>query len=83
MTQTLSSREFRAHLSEAIDRAKSGDATVVTRNGRAVGAFVPMEVLEQARAREEEELRRLVEERRNSPTVPIADVMAETLARDE
>ncbi|WP_017584133.1 type II toxin-antitoxin system Phd/YefM family antitoxin [Nocardiopsis valliformis] len=83
MTQTLSSREFRAHLSEAIDRAKSGDATVVTRHGRAVGAFVPMEVLEQARVREEEELRRLVEERRNSPTVPIADVMAETLARDE
>jgi hypothetical protein len=56
---------------------------VVTRNGRAVGAFVPMEVLERARAQEEEELRRLVEERRNSPTVPLADVMAETLARDE
>lgn len=83
MTETLTSREFRAHLSEAIDRAKSGDATVVTRNGRAVGAFVPMDVLEQARAREEEELRRLVEERRDSPTVPLADVMAETLARDE
>ncbi|GHC94624.1 hypothetical protein GCM10007079_45270 [Nocardiopsis terrae] len=82
MTQTLSSREFRAHLSEAIDRAKSGEATVVTRNGRAAGAFVPMEVLEQARAREEE-LRRLIEESRDSPTVPLADVMAETLARDE
>ncbi|MFL1380515.1 MULTISPECIES: type II toxin-antitoxin system Phd/YefM family antitoxin [unclassified Nocardiopsis] len=83
MTETLSAREFRAHLSEAIDRAKAGDSTVVTRNGKAVGAFVPMEVLEQARRRDEEELRRLIEERRNSPTVSLAEVMAETLERDE
>ncbi|MFC4560366.1 type II toxin-antitoxin system Phd/YefM family antitoxin [Nocardiopsis mangrovi] len=83
MTQTVSSREFRTHLSEAIDRAKAGDATVVTRNGRAVGAFVPMEVLEQARQRDEDELRRLIDERRDSPTVSLAEVMSETLARDE
>ncbi|MDA8370870.1 MAG: type II toxin-antitoxin system prevent-host-death family antitoxin [Nocardiopsaceae bacterium] len=83
MTETLTSREFRAHLSEAIDRAKAGDATVVTRNGKAVGAFVPMEVLEQARQRDEEELRRLIDERRDSSTVPMAEVMAETLERDE
>jgi len=83
MTKTVSSREFRSHLSEAIDRAQAGDSTVVTRNGRAVGAFVPLEVLEQARLHDEEELRRLIEERRNSRTVPMAEVMAETLERDE
>ncbi|MFV2197638.1 type II toxin-antitoxin system Phd/YefM family antitoxin [Nocardiopsis sp. LOL_012] len=83
MTETLSSREFRAHLAEAIDRVKAGESTVVTRNGRAVGAFVPMEVLERARRHDEEELRRLIEERRDSPTVPMTEVMAETLGRDE
>ncbi|WP_461001619.1 type II toxin-antitoxin system Phd/YefM family antitoxin [Streptomonospora sediminis] len=83
MTQTISAREFRMHLADVIDRAKAGDPTVVTRNGKAVGAFVPMEVLEQARQSDEEELRRIVEERRDSATVPMADVMAETLARDE
>ena len=83
MTQTLSSREFRTHLSEVLDRAKSGGTTVVTRNGRPVGAFVPMEVLEQARLREEAELRRIVEERRDSPTVSLTEVLAETLERDE
>jgi prevent-host-death family protein len=83
MTQTLSSRDFRAHLADVIDRAKAGDATVVTRNGRAVGAFVPMEVLERARRHDEEELRRLIDERKDSPTVPMSEVMAETLGRDE
>jgi prevent-host-death family protein len=83
MTETLSSRDFRAHLSDAIDRARAGDTTVVTRNGRAVGAFVPMEVLERARRQEEAELRRLIEERKDSPTVPMSEVMAETLERDE
>ncbi|WP_344969767.1 type II toxin-antitoxin system Phd/YefM family antitoxin [Salinactinospora qingdaonensis] len=79
--QTLSTREFREHLADAIDRAKLGEATVVTRNGKAVGAFVPMEVLEEARRRDEEEIERLIEERRDSPTVPLAEVMAETLER--
>jgi len=83
MAETITSRHFRAHLSEVIDRARAGDSTVVTRNGRPVGAFVPMEVLEQARLREEEELRRIIEERRDSSTVSLAEVMAETLERDE
>ena len=83
MAETLTSKEFRAHLSEATDRARLGGVTVVTRNGRAVGAFVPVEDLEQAREHEGEEVRRRIEERRYSSTVPLADVMAETLARDE
>ncbi|WP_157982502.1 type II toxin-antitoxin system Phd/YefM family antitoxin [Nocardiopsis sp. FIRDI 009] len=83
MTDTISSREFRAHLAEVIDRAKAGDTTIVTRNGKAVGAFVPMEVLERARRSDEEELRRLIEERQDSPTVSMAEVMAETLERDD
>ncbi|MUL42382.1 type II toxin-antitoxin system Phd/YefM family antitoxin [Streptomonospora sp. PA3] len=82
MTETVSVREFRARLAEVIDRARAGDSTVVTRNGNAVGAFVPLEVLEQARQRDEEELRRLIEERRDSPTVSMAAVMAETPGRD-
>jgi prevent-host-death family protein len=82
MTEALAFREFRARLAEVIDRAEAGDSTVVTRNGRAVGAFVPMEVFERVGWHDEEELRRLVDEREDSPSVPMSEVMAETLGRD-
>lgn len=42
----LAAGEFRSRLSEVIDRAEAGLSTIVTANGEAVGAFVPMEVLE-------------------------------------
>jgi len=39
----LSVRDARARFAEVIDRAEAGTPTVVTRNGRAVAAVVPME----------------------------------------
>jgi prevent-host-death family protein len=39
----LSVREARAHFAEVITRAQSGTPTIVTRNGQAVAAVVPIE----------------------------------------
>ncbi len=39
----LSAREARAHFAEVIKRAEDGTPTVVTRNGQAVAAVVPIE----------------------------------------
>lgn len=39
----LSVRDARAHLAEVISRAQTGTPTVITRNGQAVAAVVPIE----------------------------------------
>ena len=39
----LSVRDARAHFAEVITRAQSGTPTIVTRNGQAVAAVVPIE----------------------------------------
>ncbi|WP_250283800.1 type II toxin-antitoxin system Phd/YefM family antitoxin [Frankia sp. CiP1_Cm_nod2] len=39
----LSARDARAHFAEVITRAQSGTPTVITRNGQAVAAVVPIE----------------------------------------
>ena len=39
----LSARDARAHFAEVIKRAEDGTPTVVTRNGQAVAAVVPIE----------------------------------------
>jgi prevent-host-death family protein len=39
----LSVRDARAHFAEVITRAQDGTATVITRNGQAVAAVVPIE----------------------------------------
>lgn len=83
VTSTVSARDFRAHFTDAIDRARHGDATVVTRNGKPVGAFVPVEILNQWQELEERELIRIAMKRRDSPIVPMAEVLGETLSRSE
>lgn len=39
----LSVRDARAHLAEVITRAQDGTPTIITRNGQAVAAVVPIE----------------------------------------
>lgn len=39
----LSVREARAHFAEVVSRAEGGTPTVITRNGRAIAALVPIE----------------------------------------
>jgi prevent-host-death family protein len=39
----LSVRDARAHLADVITRAQDGSPTVITRNGQAVAAVVPIE----------------------------------------
>jgi len=39
----LSVRDARAHLAEVITRAQAGTPTIITRNGQAVAAVVPIE----------------------------------------
>ena len=39
----LSVRDARAHFAEVVSRAEGGTPTVITRNGRAIAAVVPIE----------------------------------------
>ncbi|GAA1405668.1 hypothetical protein GCM10009639_52820 [Kitasatospora putterlickiae] len=81
--QTVSIREAREHLAAVVDRAERDEPTVITRRGREVAAVVPMELLREYRRWEEQELVRLIEERRAESTYSLEEVMAETLARPE
>ncbi|MET8704135.1 type II toxin-antitoxin system prevent-host-death family antitoxin [Kitasatospora sp. NPDC004723] len=81
--QTVSIREAREHLADVVDRAERDEPTVITRRGREVAAVVPIELLREYRRWEEQELVRLIEERRDEPTYSLEEVMAETLARPE
>ena len=80
-------RQAREHLAGIIDRAeRDGEPTVITRRGREVAAIVPIEVLRDYRLLEEQEVLRLINERRTADDGTrhsLEDVMAETLARTE
>lgn len=75
-------REARNRFAEVVDRASHDEATVLTRHGKRVAAIVPVEVLDAYRRWEDERALRLIEERRNGPTVSFDDVLRETLDRD-
>jgi prevent-host-death family protein len=81
---TESIRDLRAHLAEVVERADRDDqATVITRRGRPVAAVVSIEVLRKYQEWEERELNRIIDERMadRAGSVPLEDVIAETLAR--
>ena len=83
---TESIRDLRAHLAEVVERADRDDqATVITRRGKPVAAVVSIEVLRKYQEWEERELNRIIDERMadRSRGVPLEDVIAETLARNE
>jgi prevent-host-death family protein len=69
---TLSGREFRAHVASVIRAAEEdGHVTTVTRDGKPVGAFVPMFMLEKLAEWEDEQLaRRALEAQANDDGQP-------------
>ncbi|NEC06917.1 type II toxin-antitoxin system prevent-host-death family antitoxin [Streptomyces sp. SID7909] len=77
MTETVTVREARMHLAEVIDRAESGETTVVTRNGKRVAALVPIEVLDALDAAADELAAREAEAHRQDPTVGMAELLAD------
>jgi prevent-host-death family protein len=78
-------RQVRGHLADVVDLAAADQPTVVTRRGREVAAVVPVGMLRQFRAWEEAYLNALIDERmaNDAPGVPLAEVLRQTLARDE
>jgi prevent-host-death family protein len=85
MTVTLSTRELRDSLADVIDQAARDEVTIVTRRGREVAAVVPIAALAALREYEESQVAALIDASLadTSPSVPMADVIAETLARTE
>jgi prevent-host-death family protein len=78
-------REVREHLAAIVDLAVSDQSTVITRRGREVAAIVPVALLHQAQEAEERRINAIISERMASdePGTPLAEVMRETLARDD
>ncbi|MDA2813311.1 type II toxin-antitoxin system Phd/YefM family antitoxin [Nocardiopsis sp. RSe5-2] len=79
-------RMVRDHMAVVVDRAeRDGEPTVITRRGKEVAAVVPIELLRRYQRFEEQEIARIVRERMggSEPGIPLAQVMAETLARPE
>lgn len=88
MANTASVRELRDNLGQVLDRATyNHEVTVVTKRGREVAAVVPIELVREWERAEDEALLEIVKERMaedtGHPGVPLADVIAETLARPE
>ena len=76
----LSVRDARAHFAEVVSRAEGGTPTVITRNGRAVAAVVPIEdynALEDAIDRYfAREADRDLTEHPDAPTYSMSEVVA-------
>jgi prevent-host-death family protein len=76
----LSVRDARAHLAEVITRAQGGTPTIITRNGQAVAAVVPIEdfnALEDAIDRYfAREADRDLAENPDAPTYSMSEVVA-------
>jgi prevent-host-death family protein len=76
----LSVRDARAHFAEVITRAQDGTPTIVTRNGQAVAAVIPIEdfnALEDAIDRYfSKEADRDLAENPNAPTYSMSEVVA-------
>jgi prevent-host-death family protein len=82
-TPLEAARHARDHFSEIIER---DEPTIITRHGRAIAAVVPINDWWRYQELEENELRRVVAERRaeaDHPGYSLEQVLQETLARDE
>lgn len=84
----LSTREARDRLADVVDDARHGEATIITSRGRRVAAVVPVDMLDEYERLAEAADLAVIRERMSrvdggEPTVPMEDVIAETLARDE
>lgn len=85
MSETASIRELRDNLADIVDRASHNEVTTVTRRGRPVAAVVPIALVDEWRRWEEERVIAMIDESLADPcpSVPMSDVLAETLARPE
>lgn len=76
----LSARDARAHFADVITRAQTGSPTIITRNGQAVAAVVPIEdfeALEDAMDRYfSQEADRDIAENPDAPTYSMSEVVA-------
>ncbi|AZK93592.1 MULTISPECIES: type II toxin-antitoxin system Phd/YefM family antitoxin [Streptomyces] len=77
MTDHLSMRETRARLPEILNRAESGEATVITRNGRPVAAVVPLDEYSALEDAADELLAREALRHLDEPTSSMAEVLAD------
>jgi prevent-host-death family protein len=84
MMPIMSVREARAHFADVVDQA-SDQPTILTKRGREVAAVISIDALRHYEQLEEAEIHRMIDERMagRAPGIPIEDVMAETLARDD
>lgn len=82
--ETASVRDVREHLAEVVDRAAHDELTIITRRGREIAAVVPIEMVREYRQWEEEQVLRVIEQRRadTQPGIPMEDVMADVLDAD-
>ena len=81
--QIEAARRVRDHLSEILER---DEPTIVTRHGRQIAAIVPIADYRRYEELESQEIHRLIAERRSEAAHPgygLAEVLAETMARDE
>ena len=85
MDNIASIRELRDGLADVIDRAAHDELTVITRRGREVAAVVPITMVNEWRRWEEEHVVAMVDKAMADPRpgVPMAEVLADTLARPE
>jgi prevent-host-death family protein len=82
-TPVEAARHARDHFSEILERDVP---TIVTRHGRQIAAIVPIADYRRYEELEEQELHRLIAERKGEAAHPghsLEEVLAETLARDE
>lgn len=87
-TAEMTTRQVRDQLAQVIDDAREGEPTVITNRGRRVAAVVPVEMLDEYERLSEAADLAIIRERlarvdAGEPTVPLNEVMAETLARAE
>jgi prevent-host-death family protein len=77
--RTVTVREARAHLADHINRAEEGTPTVITRNGAAVAAVVPIADFDALEAAADVMLAREAEEvlAEGGPTVTMAELLAD------
>ncbi|MFJ8232006.1 type II toxin-antitoxin system Phd/YefM family antitoxin [Streptomyces sp. NPDC094448] len=79
MTDPLGMRETRAGLPEILNRAESGEATVITSNGRPVAAVVPLDEYSAPAHAADELLAREALRHLDEPTSSMAEVLADIL----
>lgn len=86
--KTMTTRQVRDQLAGVVDAARGGEPTVVTQRGRRVAAIVPVEVLDDYERLVEQADLALIRERlarvdAGQATIPLAEILAESLARTE